>query len=150
MWTEYTCFGCDCQSPSGETSKEVDVVAFKSGWQIGHADGEGRYICPDCEDSVFDPIPLYPTRMRVREAESLLAKRSEESGSTVRLCPSCNGNDKDAPCAHQSEGRDGCLRDERLADEGRASANDLCHMIADTDAELRLMAEQIGVQQKWH
>jgi hypothetical protein len=42
------------------------------------------------------------------------AKRSEESGSTVRLCPSCNGNDKDAPCAYPSEGRTGCLRDERV------------------------------------
>lgn len=26
----------------------------------------------------------------------------------------------------------------------------MCHMIADTDAELRTMAERIGVQQKWH
>lgn len=26
----------------------------------------------------------------------------------------------------------------------------LCHMIADTDAELRAMADQIGVSQKWH
>lgn len=26
----------------------------------------------------------------------------------------------------------------------------LCHMIADTDAELRAMADQIGLGQKWH
>lgn len=26
----------------------------------------------------------------------------------------------------------------------------MCHMIADTDEELREMASQIGVQQKWH
>lgn len=26
----------------------------------------------------------------------------------------------------------------------------MCHMIADTDEELRSMAERIGVQQRWH
>lgn len=26
----------------------------------------------------------------------------------------------------------------------------MCHMIADTDAELRAMATRIGVQQRWH
>lgn len=26
----------------------------------------------------------------------------------------------------------------------------MCHMIADTDEELRKMSSQIGVQQKWH
>ena len=29
-------------------------------------------------------------------------------------CPTCNGNDKDAPCAYPSEGKEGCLRDKRL------------------------------------
>jgi hypothetical protein len=26
----------------------------------------------------------------------------------------------------------------------------MCHMIADTDAELRVMADKIGVSQRWH
>jgi hypothetical protein len=26
----------------------------------------------------------------------------------------------------------------------------MCHMLADTDAELRDMAERIGMQQRWH
>jgi hypothetical protein len=26
----------------------------------------------------------------------------------------------------------------------------MCHMIADTDVELRLMADKIGVAQQWH
>lgn len=72
MWTGYICFGCGCKSPSGETSKDVDVAAFKAGWHIGHNDGEGQYACPDCLESVYDPTPLYPTGMSVREAESLL------------------------------------------------------------------------------
>lgn len=31
----------------------------------------------------------------------------------VGLCPACNGNDTDAPCAYPSEGKQGCLRDKR-------------------------------------
>lgn len=30
-------------------------------------------------------------------------------------CQSCNGNDRDMPCAYPSEGKPGCLRDQRLA-----------------------------------
>jgi len=32
-----------------------------------------------------------------------------------KTCPACNGNDADAPCAYPSEGKAGCLRDERLS-----------------------------------
>lgn len=31
------------------------------------------------------------------------------------VCPTCNGDDKNAPCAYPSEGKQGCLRDARIA-----------------------------------
>lgn len=37
--------------------------------------------------------------------------------------------------------------DDMRADYGRMK---MCHMIADTDAELRAMADCIGVAQRWH
>ena len=36
--------------------------------------------------------------------------------------------------------------DARIPFRGRV----MCHMLADTDAELRAMAERLGMQQRWH
>lgn len=38
-------------------------------------------------------------------------KRGEGNAA---LCPSCNGNDGDTPCAYPSEGKQGCLRASRV------------------------------------
>jgi hypothetical protein len=32
-----------------------------------------------------------------------------------KLCPVCNGNDGDVPCAYPSEGKQGCLMEARRA-----------------------------------
>lgn len=37
--------------------------------------------------------------------------QNKQVGEDVELCPACNGNDKDAPCAYPSEGKQGCLRE---------------------------------------
>lgn len=31
----------------------------------------------------------------------------------MRVCPACGGNDWEKPCAYPSEGKKGCLRDEK-------------------------------------
>lgn len=41
------------------------------------------------------------------------------------ICPYCGGNDKDAPCAHPSEGKPGCLRDARLSQSQARDASGL-------------------------
>lgn len=39
---------------------------------------------------------------------------SKELSADEQVCPSCNGNDRDKPCLHPSEGVVSCLRDIRL------------------------------------
>jgi hypothetical protein len=56
------------------------------------------------------------------------------SAERAPTCPSCGGNDREAPCAYPSEGKPGCLRDVRLAERacpncegsGRISPVELC------------------------
>lgn len=38
---------------------------------------------------------------------------------TPKLCPACNGNDADMPCAYPGDNQPGCIRDERLAEKRR-------------------------------
>jgi len=45
----------------------------------------------------------------IKEPNPLLAVRSN-----AWLCPACNGNDGDIPCAYPSEGVQGCWRDKRI------------------------------------
>ncbi|HVL77613.1 MAG TPA: hypothetical protein VM406_16485 [Noviherbaspirillum sp.] len=42
-----------------------------------------------------------------------VAKPAEQE----KACPTCRGNDMDAPCAYPSKGMPGCLRDKRLAEQ---------------------------------
>ena len=59
-----------------------------------------------------------------------LLKLARRSTSGSDRCSTCKGNDADAPCAYPSEGRDGCLRDARLAasvgDDWAASTSSGC------------------------
>jgi len=58
MWTGYECFGCKTLSPKAETSGACDQKAKDDGWMIGHYDGEGHFVCPECKDTVWDALPL--------------------------------------------------------------------------------------------
>lgn len=73
----YTCWNCEAESTPAKTSDEADVNAFKEGWCIGHHDGQGHYVCPDCKDAVFDAVPLRPLWMSREEAEALLATNKQ-------------------------------------------------------------------------
>lgn len=42
------------------------------------------------------------------------------SGLNAGLCQTCNGNDRDMPCAYPSKGGTGCLRDKRILAERKA------------------------------
>lgn len=44
-------------------------------------------------------------------------QRDKWEQSQKPICPACNGNDHDMPCAYPSEGKMGCLRDKRLHTE---------------------------------
>jgi hypothetical protein len=48
---------------------------------------------------------------------------AQDSSATSAKCPTCLGNDGDAPCAYPSEGKAGCLRDKRREAQDGTSAN---------------------------
>lgn len=59
-------------------------------------------------------IPLWNTRASMPESSNSPASNGAAQGKTEQ-CPTCRGNDADAPCAYPSQGMTGCLRDKRLA-----------------------------------
>jgi hypothetical protein len=42
---------------------------------------------------------------------------SQSTAAQEPFCPTCRGNDADMPCAYPSAGKQGCLRDKRLAEQ---------------------------------
>lgn len=50
---------------------------------------------------------------------TIAALKQMHSTPEPRVCPTCQGNDRDTPCAYPSEGKPGCLRDKRLAQPPR-------------------------------
>lgn len=42
----------------GVAERKMEQEAGKAGWVIGHFEGQGHYACPNCRDTVWDPIPL--------------------------------------------------------------------------------------------
>ncbi|MBY3155337.1 hypothetical protein HFO56_23725 [Rhizobium laguerreae] len=54
----YTCFGCrevlDFECAVGHD----DDYAGARGWLIGHWEGNGQYVCQNCEDAIWDALPL--------------------------------------------------------------------------------------------
>lgn len=65
------------------------------------------------------------------------------------ICPSCNGNDMDKPCAYPSEGKEWCLRDARIkkyaevkdakehCNESGCCCHDVCSSLVDRDTSCR-------------
>lgn len=58
MGWSYTCFNCEDSSPEANSSEYCDILATKTGWVIGHCDGQGHYACPECSTLLFDPLPI--------------------------------------------------------------------------------------------
>ena len=60
-----TCFGCGAQfdgkdlgSDYAEALDRLDEQGGIAGWCMGHRDGQAHYVCKDCTDAVFDPVPI--------------------------------------------------------------------------------------------
>lgn len=47
-----------------DASNQMEQAADKAGWVIGHFDGQGNFACPDCRNTVWNPIPLNQQRAR--------------------------------------------------------------------------------------
>jgi hypothetical protein len=66
----FTCFSCheviDFECPIGD---EDDMAGYK-GWMIGHWDGQGQYVCPNCTGAIWEAMPLGTEEGRKRFAAS--------------------------------------------------------------------------------
>lgn len=56
----YSCYNCKCESPEAPTQAEADVKAYEAGWHIGHFNGQGEIVCPNCTSSIWEAIPMEP------------------------------------------------------------------------------------------
>jgi hypothetical protein len=83
---------------------------------------------PDHRDAELERL-----RAQVIDSNAEIASLSQQLASYTPKCPTCGGNDSDAPCAYPSEGKPGCLRDKRLAGaHERERAPVLCSNCAGT------------------
>jgi hypothetical protein len=56
----------------GGADEIMETLAGREGWVIGHFDGQGNYACPDCNQTVYDPVYLN-VRERAADDTSPLA-----------------------------------------------------------------------------
>lgn len=75
----FTCFSCrevlDFECPIGDE----DDIAGAKGWLIGHWDGNGQYVCPECKTAIWDALPLGTEEGRKRFGVSEARVREGQS-----------------------------------------------------------------------
>lgn len=62
----YTCFGCTETLVVKCAVGEEEDRAGARGWRIGHFEGNGQHVCPDCTSAVWDALPLGSEEGRAR------------------------------------------------------------------------------------
>ncbi|MCS4088743.1 hypothetical protein [Rhizobium sp. BK176] len=66
----FSCFSCrevlDFECAVGDE----DDIAGAKGWMIGHWEGQGQYVCPNCPTAIWEALPLGTEEGRKRFAVS--------------------------------------------------------------------------------
>ena len=72
----FSCWNCrealNFDDLTGDDWREAENRAGRAGWCIGHFDGQGQIVCPDCRQSVWEPTSL---ETNIRPAKAPLSRR---------------------------------------------------------------------------
>lgn len=74
----------------GGAYEVMEQLAGRLGWVIGHFDGQGNYACPDCNETLYDPIYLNVSERAAHDTspiknENRLERGAEEIGKILQV-----------------------------------------------------------------